>query len=164
MKTYNLHANEQVLDNGTWCIPLKEQPPEGLQGKYLLNEKKLVFTKELSTLRPTTYEWNGDWHTFLQYPTGSIVRIREQAKSIALRGRWVESCKVEITGNSVKMARTISPKLAQKIGIKLEDKQLWTIAIVDWFNSRYGNKRRKNKVTWEDNPYVNLVTYKRRVK
>jgi len=135
MKTYNLHANEQVLDNGTWCIPLKEQPPEGLQGKYLLNEKKLVFTKELSTLRPTTYEWNGDWHTFLQYPTGSIVRIREQAKSIALRGRWVESCKVEITGNNVK---------------RLQD-----VKLVEWINKG---------LTIYRNLYVNLVTYKRRMK
>jgi len=58
MKTYNLRKGEQLQDEGLWCVPLKEQPPE--------------------------YKWDIDaigWcytDIPLQYPVGEIVGIKEK--------------------------------------------------------------------------------------
>ncbi len=57
-------------NSGIFIGLLKEQPPKGMEGKYLVNKKKLVFDMEYSTTQIGSYEYNGDWHTFLRYLSG----------------------------------------------------------------------------------------------
>jgi len=106
-------------------------------------------------------------------------RIKESYTSATMPAEAIRT-KLKVVGSSVKQVQDVTLEEMKSIGISyyipaitfsamkeaLDDtKEIMSKLILSstkdlfkhWFNSKYANKRRKNKVTWEDNPYCELV-------